>query len=62
MPCIEFLSTEELARLIPELEPATVNDIVRVVARARADANFRELLLSYLDRYLGEYVRSMGTR
>jgi integrase len=62
---LSFLSTEELARLlgqIPELEPATVNDIVRVVARARADANFRELLLSYLDRYLGEYVRSMGTR
>jgi len=62
---LSFLSTEELARLlgqIPELEPATVNDIVRVIARARADANFRELLLSYLDRYLGEYVRSMGTR
>jgi integrase len=62
---LRFLSTEELARLlgqIPELEPATVNDIVRVVARARADAGFRELLLGYLDRYLGEYVRSMGTR
>jgi integrase len=62
---LRFLSTEELARLlgqIPELEPATVNDIVRVIARARADAGFRELLLSYLDRYLGEYVRSMGTR
>ena len=62
---LRFLSTEELARLlgqIPELEPATVNDIVRVIARARADANFRELLLSYLDRYLGEYVRSMDTR
>ncbi len=55
---LSFLSTEELARLlgqIPELEPATVNDIVRVIARARADANFRELLLSYLDRYLGGY-------
>jgi integrase len=62
---LRFLSTEELAKLlgqVPELEPATVNDIVRVVARARADANFRELLLGYLDRYLGEYVRSMGTR
>jgi len=62
---LKYLSTEELARLlgqVPELEPATVNDIVRVVARARADANFRELLLGYLDRYLGEYVRSMGTR
>jgi len=62
---LKYLSTEELARLlgqVPELEPATVNDIVRVIARARADAGFRELLLSYLDRYLGEYVRSMGTR
>jgi len=62
---LSFLSTEELAKLlgqIPELEPATVNDIMRVVARARADAGFRELLFSYLDRYLGEYVRSMGTR
>ena len=62
---LSFLSAEELAKLlgqIPELEPATVNDIVKVVAHARADANFRELLLSYLDRYLGEHVRSMETR
>ncbi|MFP3297894.1 MAG: site-specific integrase [Thermocladium sp.] len=62
---LKFLGTEELAKLlgqVPELEPATVNDIIKAIARARADANFRELLLSYLDRYLGEYVRSMGTR
>ena len=37
---LKFLSTEEMAKLlgqIPELESATVNDIVRVIARARAE-------------------------
>ena len=60
-----YLSAEELARLLgelPEFEPATVNDIIRVVARARADPGFRDLLLSYLERYLGEYIRSVGRR
>ena len=36
----KFLSTEEMAKLlgqIPELESATANDVVRVVARARAE-------------------------
>ncbi|GGI78379.1 integrase [Vulcanisaeta souniana JCM 11219] len=58
-----YLSSDELAKLLgelPELEPATVNDIIKVVVRARADPAFRELLLSYLDRYLGEYIRSVG--
>jgi len=47
---------------VPEPEPATVNDIVRVIARARVDAGFRDVLIGMMDRYLGEYVRSMGTR
>jgi len=62
---LKFLSHEELAKLlgqIPELEPASIGDLVRVVARARADPEYRDLLLSYLDRYLGDYVRSMGTK
>jgi transcriptional regulator with XRE-family HTH domain len=62
---LKFLSNEELARIlgqIPELEQATINDVVKVIARARADSGFREVLLSYLDRYLGEYIRSMGNR
>jgi integrase len=62
---LKFISNEELARIlgqIPELEQATINDIIKVIARARADPSFREVLLSYLDRYLGEYVRSMGNR
>ena len=62
---LKFLSNEELAKLlgqIPELEPASISDLVRVVARARADPEYRDLLLSYLDRYLGDYVRSMGNR
>jgi len=62
---LKFLSNEELAKLlgqIPEVEPAGINDVIRVVARARADPGFREILLSYLDRYLGEYVRSMGNK
>jgi len=62
---LKFLSNEELAKLlgqIPELEPASIGDLVRVIARARADPEYRDLLLSYLDRYLGDYVRSAGTR
>jgi len=62
---LKFLSNEELAKLlgqVPELEPASIGDLVRVVARARADPEYRDLLLSYLDRYLGDYVRSMGNR
>jgi Site-specific recombinase XerD len=47
---------------IPELEPASISDLVRVIARARADPEYRDLLLSYLDRYLGDYVRIMGTK
>jgi len=62
---LRFLSTEELARLlgqVPEPEPATVNDIVRVIARARVDAGFRDVLISMMDRYLGDYLRALGTR
>ncbi|MFP3237504.1 MAG: site-specific integrase [Vulcanisaeta sp.] len=62
---LKFLSHEELAKLlgqIPELEPASIGDLVRVIARARADPEYRDLLLSYLDRYLGDYVRSAGTK
>jgi integrase len=62
---LKFLSHEELAQVlgqVPELEPASISDLVRVIARARADPEYRDLLLSYLDRYLGDYVRSAGTR
>ena len=62
---LKFISNEELARIlgqIPELEQATINDVVKVIARARADPSFREVLLSYLDRYLGEYIRLMGNK
>jgi integrase len=62
---LKFLSNEELAKVlgqIPEVEPASISDLVRVVARARADPEYRDLLLSYLDRYLGDYVRAMGNR
>ncbi|WP_243666881.1 hypothetical protein [Vulcanisaeta sp. JCM 16159] len=45
---------------VPEVEPASVNDIIRVIVRARADPEFRDLLLSYMDRYLGDYIRSAG--
>jgi len=62
---LKFISHEELAQVlgqVTELEPASIGDLVRVVARARADPEYRDLLLSYLDRYLGDYVRSAGTR
>jgi integrase len=62
---LKFISNEELAKLlgqIPELEPASISDLVRVIARARADPEYRDLLLSYLDRYLGDYVRAMGSK
>ena len=48
---LKFISNEELARMlgqIPELEQATINDVVKVIARARADPSFREVLLSCL--------------
>jgi len=60
---LKFISHEELAKLlgqIPEVEPASINDVIRVIARA--DPGFRDVLLSYLDRYLGDYVRSAGTK
>ncbi len=60
-----FTSNEELAKLlgqIPEVEPASIGDLVRVIARARADPEYRDLLLSYLDRYLADYVRTMGNK
>jgi integrase len=62
---LKFLSNEELARIlgqIPEVESASIGDLIRVVARARADPEYRDLLLSYLDRYLGDYVRAMGNK
>jgi integrase len=62
---LKFISHEELAQVlgqVPEPEPASISDLVRVIARARADPEYRDLLLSYLDRYLGDYVRSAGTR
>lgn len=63
MPCDVFSKPDELAKLlgqVPEVEPASVNDIIRVIVRARADPEFRDLLLSYMDRYLGDYIRSAG--
>ena len=58
-----YLSPDELARLIgnvPEFEPASVNDLIRVIATARADPTFRDLMFSFINRYLGEYLPSIG--
>ncbi len=58
---LSYLSTEELAKVlgqVPEPEPATVNDIVRVIARVRVDAGFRDVLIGMMDRYLGDYLDS----
>ena len=60
-----YLTPEELAKLLggsPEFEPATMSDLIRVIVTARADPTFRDLLLSYMGRYLGEYIRSAGNR
>ena len=60
---LKYLSAEELAKLlgqVPELEPATANDIVRIIARARADAGFREALIDLMARYLGGCLKSIG--
>jgi len=56
---LAYISHEELAKLTgqtPEVELATINDLIR------ANALFRERLLSYLDRYLGDYVHSAGNK
>ena len=58
-----YLSPDELARLIgnaPEFEPASVSDLIRVIATARADPRFRDLMFSFINRYLGEYLPSIG--
>ena len=60
-----YLSPDELAKLLggaPEFERATMNDIIKVIATARADPDFRDALFSYLERYLGEYLRSVSRR
>ena len=60
---LAYLSHEELAKLlgeIPEFEPASVNDLIRVIATARADPSFRDLMFSFINRYLGEYLPAIG--
>ncbi len=62
---LAYISHEELAeadRADTEVKPALVNDLIKMIIRARVDSSFRELLLSYLDRYLGDYVRSAGNK
>ncbi|WP_333639306.1 site-specific integrase [Pyrobaculum aerophilum] len=62
---LRYVSPEELAKILgelPEPEQATVNDIIKVVRRAMYDAQFRELLLSMLEKHLGEYIRSAGRK
>ena len=62
---LQYISPEELAKLLGELpEPgaATVNDVVKVVRRAVYDAQFRELLISMLEKHLGDYIRSAGRK
>ncbi len=63
--CLVHLTNEEYARLVgrlPEEERASIGDLVKVIRTARIDARFRELLLDYLHRYLGEYVTTSSSR
>ena len=60
---LEYLTPEELHSLLRGWVPerrATLADALRVIATAREDADFREQFLALLNRYLGEYIQSMG--
>ena len=60
---LSFLTYEELASLLRGWVPdrqATPGDIIRVIATAKADPDFRQLLLSMLHQHLGDYLRTMG--
>ena len=60
---LSFLTYEELASLLRGWVPdrqATPGDIIRVIATAKADPDFRQLLLSMLYQHLGDYLRTMG--
>ena len=60
---ISYLTPEELNSLlkgwIPE-KRASLSDALRVIITAKEDPGFREQFLALLNRYLGEYVQSMG--
>ena len=63
--CLKYLSNEEFAKIVgkvPEVKRASIDDLVKVIQTARVDSNFRELLLNYIQRYLGEYVTSIGRK
>ena len=58
---LSYLTIDEYVKLVGNglnVEEATVNDIVKVVKRALKDPKFREVLLEYLQQYLGEYIRA----
>ena len=60
---LEYLSHEELNSLLRGWVPekrATLADALRVIITAKEDPTFREQFLALLNRYLGEYVQSMG--
>ena len=60
---LSYLTYEELASLLRGWVPdrqATPGDIIRVIATAKADPDYRQLLLLMLHQHLGDYLRTMG--
>ena len=60
-----LLSHEEVAEALglrPRVGDVSIADVIRVVERAVVDEGFREVLINYLERYLGEYIRGTARR
>ena len=57
--CLQYLTPEEYVQLTNDtsIREATIADIIRVIKRAIVDAQFRDMLLNYLEKYLGEHIR-----
>jgi integrase len=58
---LAHLTPEELARLLgnqPEPAKATYNDLLKVIATARVDEKYRELLFNMIAQYFPEYLAS----
>ncbi len=56
--CLQYLTPEEYARLVGEnSDEVTIADIIRIIKKAVSSPEFRDILLQYLEKYLGEYIR-----
>ncbi|RLE55240.1 MAG: hypothetical protein DRJ40_08610 [Thermoprotei archaeon] len=61
---LKYLTVDEYVEVVgekPPVEEATVNDIIKVISKALRDPEFRKILITYLERYLGDYIRACSS-